>query len=82
MEKINVQALGLTLGLVWGAALLLLGLSAAMFGYGVLLIEFFSILYVGYAPTFLGALLGGVWGFVDAYIGGLVVAWLYNKLSS
>jgi len=35
--------------------------------------------YLGYTPTVLGSIIGGIWGFVDAGIGGLLLAWLYNK---
>ena len=38
-------------------------------------------LYIGYKPTVLGSVLGGIWGFFDAGIGGVVVAWLYNMLA-
>jgi len=35
---------------------------------------------VGYSATIVGILIGAVWGFIDAFIGGVVLAWLYNKL--
>jgi len=39
-----------------------------------------SGVYVGYNPTILGSLVGALWAFFDALIGGLLFAWLYNKL--
>lgn len=82
MQKFDVNALGLTLGIIWGAAILLVGLSAAFFGYGAAFVELASTLYIGYAPTILGAIIGTVWAFIDAYVGGVVIAWLYNKLTN
>lgn len=78
--KFNVNAFGLTLGIVWGAASLILGLLA-MSGYGADMVAGLGKVYIGYEATVVGALIGGVWGFIDAYIGGIVIAWLYNKLS-
>ena len=49
--------------------------------WGGALEEVMSTLYIGYKATILGSVIGGVWGFFDAGIGGLVVAWLYNKLA-
>jgi hypothetical protein len=81
MNRIDVKALGLTLGIVWGAAMFLLGLinMGRILGSGI--IQAMSTLYVGYSPTIPGSIIGGIWGFLDAGIGGVVIAWLYNKLA-
>ena len=81
MAKLDVKALALSLGIVWGACLLIMGLIASVFDWGVTFIALMSTLYVGYNASFLGAIIGGIWGFFDAGIGGLVIALLYNKLS-
>ena len=39
-----------------------------------------SSLYIGYALSFVGAISGAVWAFVEGLIGGALFAWLYNKL--
>ncbi len=80
MAKLDVKALGLTLGIVWGAAMFLLGLIGIYSSWGGGIQEIMSTLYIGYKPTFLGSIIGGIWGFIDAGIAGVVVAWLYNKL--
>ena len=80
MAKLDAKALGLTLGIVWGMAMLLLGLIAMFSNRGTAWIELMSSLYIGYKATLLGSIIGGAWGFVDACIGGIIVAWLYNKL--
>ena len=81
MAKLDVKAFGLTLGIVWGAGVFLMGLVAMFFDWGNLFIVLISSLYIGYKATLLGSIIGGIWGFVDAGIGGVVVAWLYNKLA-
>ena len=79
--KLSIKALGLSLGIVWGAAMFLLGLFVMWFNWGAGMVDAMASLYIGYKATFLGSLIGGVWGFIDAGIGGVVIAWLYNKLS-
>lgn len=79
--KLNAHALGLTLGIVWGLDVFITGLSSSWFGYGTEIITFLGNIYIGYAPTLDGAVIGGVWAFIDAYITGAIIAWLYNKFS-
>lgn len=81
MQKINVKALGLSLGIVWAFCVLFCGLSSLLFDFGTSFVVLFSSFYYGYAATFLGSIIGAVWGFVDAFIGGVLIAWLYNKLA-
>lgn len=81
MGKIDVKAFGIACGIVWGAAMFMLGLMNMCMDWGGALEEVMSTLYIGYKATILGSVIGGVWGFFDAGIGGLVVAWLYNKLA-
>ena len=82
MHKLDVQRFGIAFGITWALGSLLLGLSATLFGYGAGIVEQVSSVYVGYGATIGGALIGAVWGFVDAYIGGVIFAWIYNKLAS
>ena len=81
MAKLDVKAFGLATGLVWGSAMFILGIvnMAGSWGHGIQ--ELMATLYIGYRPTILGSVLGGVWGFFDAGIGGMIMAWLYNKMS-
>jgi len=80
MAKLDIKAFGLTLGIVWGAAMFILGLMVMLFDWGAAWLTLMSSLYIGYKATLLGSIIGGAWGFIDAGIGGLVIAWLYNKL--
>ncbi len=80
MAKLDVKALGLTLGIVWGAAMFIMGVMAMFFNYGDGFVKALGSLYIGYKATALGSLIGAVWGFIDAGICGVIIAWLYNSL--
>lgn len=79
--KLDIKAFGLACGIVWGAAMLSLGLLNTFSDWGYGIEGAMATLYIGYTPTLLGSIIGGIWGFADAGIGGIVLAWLYNKLS-
>ena len=77
-SKLSPVALGLALGFFWGISVLLTGLIAYYFAYGVEFVMSMRTIYVGYEPTIGGSLIGGVFGLVDGFIGGGVIALLYN----
>ena len=74
-DGLNVKAFALAAGVLWGVSCFILGLMAA-YGYGTAFEKLFSSLYIGYSSTFGGSIIGGIWGFVDAFIGGYIFAWL------
>lgn len=77
---LNWKALGLAIGIIWGLCVLLIGWAAAWTGWGDGLVTMLGSLYIGYAPSPVGGLIGGAWAFVDGIIGGALVALLYNRL--
>jgi hypothetical protein len=81
MPKVDVKALGLSCGIMWGSAMLILGLLNTFSTWGSGLEELMGTLYIGYKPTIVGSLIGGIWGFFDAGVGGVILGWLYNKFS-
>ena len=82
MAKLDVKAFGLALGILWGASVLIMGIIAmGAPDYCGNFVAAMGTKYIGYKATILGSIIGGVWGFIDAGIGGLILAWLYNKLS-
>lgn len=81
MAKLDVKALGLTFGILWAVVFFLWTLIAIPTGYGAAMLEMIGTIYPGYSVTFGGALIGGVYAFIDGLIGGAVVAWLYNRLA-
>ena len=81
MAKLDVKAFGLTLGIIWSAAVLVMGIIAMMGSYAMPFVNGMSKFYIGYSATPLGVIIGAVWGFFDMGICGLLIAWLYNKLA-
>lgn len=81
MAKLNVKAFGLAFGITWGAGMFLLGIADTFSTWGDAWGQMMATVYLGYAPTITGSIIGGIWGFIDAGIGGLVIAWLYNKFA-
>jgi hypothetical protein len=80
MEKLNVKALAVGLGVSWGLAMLFVG-WASIFGWGTKVVEVTSSLYIGFAPSFLGGIIGAIWGFFDGAIGGAIIAFVYNVVA-
>jgi len=78
--KLNARALGFTCGVIWGLALLVLTLVSLWSGraYGRHFLYAVASVYPGYAITKGGALLGICYGFVDGFIGGWLIAKMYN----
>ena len=81
MAKLSIKALGLSLGILWAVSTFIMGLLAMIFGYGREFVQALGKFYLGYKATFLGSIIGAVWGFIDAGIVGIIIAWLYNKFS-
>jgi hypothetical protein len=81
MAKLDVKAFGLAMGITWGGAMFLLGIVDIFTAWGDWFGLIMSTVYIGYSPTLVGSIIGGIWGFCDAGIGGVVIAWLYNKLA-
>ena len=80
--KLNVKAFAVTCSLVWG-----LGLFCIT--WWVILLEgpsdslmFLGRVYLGFTLTPAGSLIGLLWGLADGAVGGLVFAWLYNRLAA
>ena len=77
MDKLNVKAFAVACGTLWGLAVFGLGIFD-MFGWGTKFLEVLSSLYIGYAPTLVGVFIGAIWAFADGFVGGAVLAWVYN----
>jgi len=76
--KLSVLSIGLAFGIMWALGVFLMGLVCWQTGWGDKMVEVFASIYIGYKPTLVGSVIGGFWGFIDAFIGGIVFAWLYN----
>ncbi len=80
--KLNVKAMGLAFGILWSVEVIALGLLAAFANWGTPWVDFIGFLYIGYKPTLLGSLIGGVWALVDGAIAGVLIAFVYNRFAS
>ena len=73
-------SLGVAVGALWSFYVLFIGISA-MFGWGSSLVTSLSSLYIGFSASIIGAFIGAVWAFADGFFAGVVIAWIYNKMS-
>ena len=81
--KLNVWALGLACGLIWGLGLFIITWWIIMFdGQLAGEVTFLGRVYRGYELTTAGSFVGALWGFADGFIGGVIFAWLYNTLAA
>lgn len=82
--RLSVKAFGITTALVWAVGLLFIGLvHLANPAYGGIFLNGLASVYWGFHG---GSSLGDValltlYGLVDAGIGGMLFAWLYNALA-
>ena len=78
--KINALKFGIAFGILYALTFFVVGILAALFGWGAEIMMLMENLYVGFGPTPLGAVIGAIWGFVLGF--GLFgcAAWIYNRL--
>lgn len=79
--QLNVVALGAAIGLVWGAAILIVASANLIWPpYGSAFVALAASVYPGYHPgSGIGSVISGtLYGLVDGAIGGALFAWLYN----
>ena len=79
--KLNIKALALAGGIVWGLSIFLLPWWFLIFGHPGRILAKLGGVYLGYSVTWYGSIIGLIWGFIDAFIVCAVFAWLYNKFS-
>lgn len=81
--RLNMKALAITLGILWGGCVLLVGIAHQVAPqYGGAFLEIAASLYPGVSPSsWGGVVLGGVFGAVDGAMCGALIAWLYNKVA-
>ncbi len=76
--KLNVKAFALMCGIVWGVGLFALTWWIMAFDGATHEVTLIGRLYRGYNISPLGSVVGLVYGFFDALVGGAIMAWLYN----
>jgi len=76
--KLNVKALALAGGILWGASICVLTWCSILGYGGVDALSMVKSYYIGYSVTPIGSIIGAVYGFFDAGIGCAIFALLYN----
>lgn len=79
--KLNTKAFALAAGFVWGInwffltwfMIIMDGISYEM--------TIIGRMYRGFTVSPVGSLVALLWGFLDGFLIGLLVAWIYNKLA-
>jgi hypothetical protein len=82
--RLNVTALSITVGLLWGGAILVVASAHSIWpSYGGAFLDLMGSIYSGYHPgPGIGSIITGtLYGVVDGAIGGAIFGWLYNFLS-
>ena len=76
--KLNVKALAVTCGVLWGLSLFILTWWIILFDGATGEVTIIGRVYRGYCISPAGSLIGLLWGLVDGLIGGAIFAWVYN----
>ncbi len=79
------RSTAVALGSVWSLIILLTGWVAgltSMSEWGNRFVSVLSSIYMGYDATFVGGIIGGIWGFGFGSLLGLFFALLYNRIIS
>ena len=79
-SRCSPNALGIAVGILWAFYIFFCGITA-IFGWGAELVSVFSSLYIGYAASFVGAIIGALWAFGDGYVAGVIIGWIYNRVA-
>lgn len=79
--KLNTRAFALTCAILWAAGILLLTWWIIVLEGATGETTLIGRVYIGYNISAVGSLIGAIWAFFDALIGGFIFAWLYNLLA-
>ena len=80
-KKIKIKGFVLAAGLSMALFLFFLAVFAMYFDWGTEVVNLIGTVYKGYTSNWGGAVIGGIWAFVDIGIGAAIFAFIYNKLS-
>ncbi len=79
---LGIISLGLAVGVTWALSVAFLAIMAAAFQWGAVFAAVLQNIYLGFSPTFVGAIAGAVWAFVHGFIVGMLIAFFYNRFLS
>ncbi|MGD1046132.1 MAG: hypothetical protein ABR936_12565 [Bacteroidota bacterium] len=78
--KLNVKAFALSAGIVWGLVIFLMTNISLLQGGTGGNISRLSHFYYGYSFSFVGSIIGLIWGFVTMFVAAWIFCILYNVL--
>ena len=95
MKKLSAFAFGMAIGITWFIAIIFAGIFAMIIlknGYTgglhenvinsvVIFRSLFNLPYPGWAMSYIGTFLAGLWGFVHGFLAGFLIAIFYNIFS-
>ncbi|HUK20941.1 MAG TPA: hypothetical protein VLV45_05210 [Gemmatimonadales bacterium] len=78
--RLNLRALAMALGLIWGGAVFLVGLANLLLPtYGSDFLSLIASIYPGYrVGGFINVIIGTAYALLDGAACGVIVGWLYN----
>lgn len=77
---LNPTKLGISGGILWGLSMFICTILAISVGYSTSFLTIMADIYPGYTISWLGTIIGLVYGFLDGFFGLFLLAWIYNKL--
>lgn len=78
--RISSCAMGVAFGTVSALFVLVIGVLAHFMQYGAAWVGMVSSVYLGFAATPLGILIGVAWAFGQGYVFGFVLVYVYNAV--
>lgn len=79
--KLNVKAFALACAIFFAGGLFLMTWWMILTGGSTGEPTLIGKVYLGYTVSPIGSVVGLVWAFFDALIGGAILAWLYNMIA-
>lgn len=80
-KKLCSGALGISLGIVSGLAMLIFAWAGNFWGYGTSMIDQYTPLLPGYTATIGGGIIGFFWGFLEGLVTGVLIGFFYNLVT-
>ncbi len=83
--RFSLKAVTLAVAIVWGGAILLVGLVNLVWpAYGLGFLQAISSVYPGFhvSHTIGSVLIGTIYGLLDGAVAGILFAWLYNAFAA
>ncbi|MBU0579556.1 MAG: bacteriophage holin [Candidatus Margulisbacteria bacterium] len=80
--KLDHKAFGIACGLVWALTTALIYLGNRFIGCAGPWVNLLNSIYYGARATIKGSAIATIWALVDGFLGGFILAYIYNLFSS